>query len=276
MKLLIPFLLASTLAVTSYAGPVPITSAQLGNQNPVVFGPSGQAEYLICPTDVPEGCGGAFTENIGGINATVWCVDSQLSVNWGSTYSAYIEDLNGANGLFDANHVHYEGVTTTGAGGWSYGLSGLNAGIDPNSAQTRYELAAILISQYLPSDSMPADSTYNRAIQDAIWRLTENNTAPSLTNPNADAWVTFAVNTLNSMSSASASSFFSQWAIVSGGWQPVTYFSGQQAYQTFLVQVTPEPRFYGLLLVALLGLCGIVYRHRRAEVAAASQGPESR
>ena len=28
-------------------------------------------------------------------------------------------------------------------------------------------------------------------------------------------------------------------------------------------QTTPEPRFYGILLVAMLGLVGIVYRKRR-------------
>jgi hypothetical protein len=211
-----------------------------------------------------NGCGGAFTERIGGINATIWCVDSQLSVSWGDTYPAFIEDLNGTPAAFDAQHVHYAGVTTTGLGGWSYSLSGLNIGIDPNAAQTRYELAAILISQYLPGDSMPGNTPYNQAIQDAIWRLTENNSAQTITNASADAWVTFATNSLNSMSSLSASSFFSQWAVVSGGWDPTTFFSGQHQYQTFLVQVTPEPRFYGLLLVVLLSLCGVIYRRRIA------------
>jgi len=246
------------------AGPVPITPAQLGphiGANDVVVGPSGQPEYLICPADV-KGCGGAFTERISGINATIWCVDSQLSVSWGDTYPAFIEDLNGTPAPFDANHVHYGGVTTVGPGGWSYGLSGLKPGIDPNSAQTRFELAAILISQYHPGDSMPDNSTYNQAIQDGIWRLTENKSAQTITNTNADAWVTFAVNSLNSMSSGDASSFLSQWAVVSGGWDGTT-FSGTQ-YQTFLVQVTPEPRFYGLLLVGLLSLCGVIYRRRVA------------
>jgi hypothetical protein len=268
MKSRFAYLIALTaLTLASLcAGPVPITPAQLGpniGANDVVFGPSGQPEYLVCPTDV-SGCGGAFTERIGGINATIWCVDSQLSANWGDTYPAYIEDLNGTPGPFDANHVHYAGVTTAGPGGWSYSLSGLNVGIDPNSAKTRFELAAILISQYQPGASMPDNTAYNQAIQDAIWRLTENNSAQTLTNPNADAWVTFAENSLNSMSSASVSSFFSQWAVVSGGWDPTTFFSGQHQYQTFLVQVTPEPRFYGLLLVGLLSLCGIVYRRRVA------------
>jgi hypothetical protein len=269
MKFLIAFMLVAGVAITSlYAGPVPITPAQLGYQTPVVFGPSGQPEYLICPADVPDGCGGAFTENIGGINATVWCIDSQLNVSYGNTYSAYIEGLNGANGLFDANHVHYAGVTTFtgGAGGWSYDLAGYGVA-SPNSAQTRFELAAILISQYVPNDSVPTNSPQNQSIQDAIWRLTENNAAPSITDniavgtPSGSTdWIAYAASLLTT----TPSSFFSQWAVVSGGWQPSTYFAGQQAYQTFLVQVTPEPRFYGLLLVALLSLCGIVYRRRMA------------
>ena len=258
-----------------YAGPVPITSAQLGANvgpaNAVTFGPAGQPEYLICPTDVADGCGGAFTESIGGINATIWCVDSQLQINWNNTYSAYIEDMNGTPGPFDKYHVHYEGVTTFtgGAGGWSYDLSGYGVA-NPNTALTRYELAALLITQYVPSDNMPADSAQNRAIQDAIWRLTENGVTPSLSDAIGGAgtgvpagygdWIAYAASRL----STTPSSFFSQWAVVSGGWDSTNFFAGHTAYQTFLVQVTPEPRFYGLLLVVLLSVFGISYRRRMA------------
>jgi hypothetical protein len=269
MKLPIVFLLASALALTSlYAGPVPITQGQLGYQSSVTFGPSGQPEYTICPTDV-SGCGGAFIENIGGINANIWCVDSQESINWGTSYSAYIEGLNGANGLFDANHVHYDGITSVGASGWVYDLSGYGVS-NPNSAQTRFKLAAILISQYVLSDTTPTDNTENRSIQDAIWHLTENNPAGDVFNLNqpinvgvpagyAD-WIAYAASVLNT----TPTSFFDQWAVISGGWEPSpNYFTGTQ-YQTFLVQVTPEPRFYGLLLVGLLSVCGIVYRRRIA------------
>jgi hypothetical protein len=258
------------------AGPVPITPAQLGpntGANDVVFGPSGQPEYMVCPADV-TGCGGAFTERIGGINATIWCVDSQLESHWGDSYPAYIEGLNGTPGPFDASHVHYAGVTTYtgGAGGWSYSLAGLGLAT-PDSARTRYELAAILISQYLPNSAMPdggtscntATCTENKSIQDAIWHLTENNVAPSLSGAvNVDTpagytdWIAYAAHVL----STEPTSFFDQWALVSGGWDASTYFSVDHQYQTFLVQVTPEPRFYGLLLVGLLSLCGIVYRRR--------------
>lgn len=269
MKFPIVFVLALTPAITAlYAGPVQITPAQLGYQSSVTFGPSGQTEYTVCPADV-NGCGGAFIETIGGINANIWCVDSQESINWGTTYSAYIEDLNGANGLFDANHVHYDGVTsyTGGVGGWSYSLSGYGVA-NPNSAQTRYELAAILITQYAPNDTMPSNNAENQSIQDAIWHLTENNVAPDLTDPinvsvpgGYSDWIAYAAHILN------AGGFdFSEWAIVSGGWQPSpTYFTGTQ-YQTFLVQVdaTPEPRFYGILLVALMSICGVIYRRRMA------------
>jgi hypothetical protein len=258
------------------AGPVPITPSQLGYNPSVTFGPSGQPEYLICPADVSGGCGGAFTENIGGINATIWCVDSQLDVHFGDTYPAYIEDLNGTPAPFDTNHVHYMNVTTYtgGAGGWSYCLAGLGLAT-PDSALTRYELAAILISQYIPNSAMPdggtscntATCTENKSIQDAIWHLTENNVAPNLggaINIGAPAgytdWIAYAAHLL----STEPASFFNQWAVVSGGWNVTTgTFSGTQ-YQTFLVQVTPEPRFYGLLLVGLLGLCGVVYRRRLA------------
>lgn len=253
-------------ALTSlYGGPVPITPAQLGYNSSVTFGPSGQPEYLVCPADV-NGCGGAFTENIGGINATIWCVDSQLMINWNTTYSAYIEDLNGAPGPFDANHVHYDGITShTSSPNWLYDLTGYGVS-NPDTALTRYELAAILISQYVPADNMPLNNAENQSIQDAIWHLTENDTlaAASLSDPinvgtpsgYAD-WIAYAANTLNT-----GGFDFSRWAVISGGWDPVNYFSGHSQYQTFLVQVTPEPRFYGVLLAALLGLCGVIYRRR--------------
>lgn len=277
MKFPVVSLVVSALAISAlYAGPTPITPSQLGYNSNVTFGPSGQPQYLICPSDVTGGCGGAFTENIGGtmpgingINATIWCVDSQESVTWGQTYSAYIEDLNNSNGLFDANHVHYDGVTSVGSpAGWVYDLSGYGVS-DPNSALTRFKLAAILISQYIPNDGMPTNTAENQSIQDAIWHLTENYTVSDLFNlndpinvdtpPGYSDWIAYAAHILNTPGAFD----FSQWAIVSGGWQPGTDFAGETAYQTFLVQLdaAPEPRFYGILLVGLLSLF-LAYRRR--------------
>jgi hypothetical protein len=54
---------------------------------------------------------------------------------------------------------------------------------------------------------------------------------------------------------------------VSGGYDLGTNHlltGSQAAVQTFLVQVTPEPRFYGLLLAGLLSAFGIIYRRPMA------------
>lgn len=261
------------LVVTSLsAAPVAITPGQLGIQNVTATG----FPNLICPADVASlGCGGAFTANIGTINnATIWCVDSQLDVSQGQNYTAYIERIQppSPNPNFnDGNNVRYGSIATSNTSStphWVFDLSGY-ALSNPDQALTRYELAAILISQYQPNDGAPLNNSTNQSIQDAIWHLTENTsfTQPNLNGPinvNAPAggdWISYAVSILNSNTFD-----FSQWAVVSGGYDPVSnslYTDSTHAVQTFLVQVTPEPRFYGVLLVGLLALVAIVFRRRQ-------------
>src|ERR1700675_4496070 len=119
----------ATIAVTTaLAGPVPITPGQLSPPAlNVVATVSGPDAYLVCPGDV-NGCGGAFSEQIGPINnATIWCVDSQLEVTDGESYTAYIESLNNTAANFDnGNIVRYGGINASGggAGQWSYDMSG--------------------------------------------------------------------------------------------------------------------------------------------------------
>jgi hypothetical protein len=255
------------LAGSVYGAAVPITPSQLGQQTVHI----NSYTYLFSGTGAG---GGAFNEQIGPYNATIWCVDSQLTAaGIGSNYTAYIEDLNGYPAAFDSNHVRYENITTLGGSGWTYSFAvgsgnytgGNHLGAAQNTdAQIRYRLAAILISQYVPNDGAPLDNAQNNSIQDAIWELTAHNghtinQSINVNNPSGNNWIDYAIGILN------AGTFdFNQWAVVSGGWNPSTYFSGQTAYQTFLVQVTPEPRFYGLLLVGVLSLCGLLY-HRKAE-----------
>lgn len=254
------------------AAPVAITPSQLGVQNVTATG----FPYLICPTDVASlGCGGAFTANIGTINnATIWCVDSQLDVTQGENYTAYVERIQppSPNPNFnDGNNVRYGSITSSNINTtphWLYDLStyGVN---NPDQALTRYELAAILISQYQPKDDMPGNTSTNQSIQDAIWHLTENSsvsTQPNLNGPintgvpSGSDWIAYAVSVLRG-----GTFDFSQWAVVSGGYDPThnTLYTDSRAVQTFLVQVTPEPRFYGVLLVGLLALVAIVYRRRQ-------------
>ena len=264
--LLIASALIALGGICIYAAPVPITTAQLGAQTVTIT----NFNNTVCPTgDSPNpGCGGAFTANIGSITgATIWCVDSQLHAHANSPYTAYIEDLNSTphSPFNDANFVRYGGINTVGPTGWAYDLTPYGAA---NDAQTRYKLAAILITNYIPSADLPTDSTQNRAVQNAIWRLTENNVAAgtitgdiSTGHPSGSDWIAYAVSVLN------ANTFdFSRWAVVSGGFDGTKLLDGAGAVQTFLVEVTPEPRFYGLLLAGLLAICGIVYKRRTAQV----------
>jgi hypothetical protein len=278
----------------AYAADVPITPSQEGFQNVEATG----FPNLICPADVASlGCGGAFQENIAsGLNqvqnATIWCVDSQLDVTQSESYVANVQSLatTPASTFDQTNTVRYGGITSSGSGGWIYSLSGYSAlsGDSPDNALTRYELAAILISQYIPSDGAPANNAENQSIQDAIWHLTENgsvSTQPNLTGainvdaPGSGDWIAYAASILNG-----GGFNFSQWAVVSGGYNcpggtltlancTLDAPSSGGAVQTFLVQVTtgtggggnptPEPRFDSMLLVGMLGLFGIVCRFRR-------------
>jgi hypothetical protein len=275
-----PFLVALVMILAvgtsvAYAAPVPITINQFGFQHVQVTGFPNK----VCPADVASlGCGGAFQENIGSVaNATIWCVDSQLDASQNQSYIANVVSLATPAASFDqANNVRYGGISTSGSPGWLYDLSSYGVS-NPNFALTRYELAAILISQFEPSSDTPSDNQRNQSIQDAIWHLTENGSVAAQPNlsgtisfglPSGD-WIGYAANILNT-----GNFDFHQWAVVSGGYQctdpsapslGTCTMSGADGngVQTFLVTVTPEPRLNGVLLIGLLTLGGIVFRSKR-------------
>jgi hypothetical protein len=268
MKILV--LLVAALAMSSlYAGPGAITSSQLGVQSVsgLTLNNAG-----ICNVQNVGGCGGGFNATVGGIaNVTLWCVDSQEFDQ--PNYTANIVSLNTPAATFDnGTQIRYGSVGQTPVatnGNWLYDISGTGVS-NPNDALTRYELAAILITMYNPEQA-PTDASNpnNDAIQQAIWQLTENNTIAAGRNvsqgtngqPNLGAlettWIDTAVAELSTFN-------FSAWAVVSGAYTSGALLPPPNAIQTYLVEVTPEPRYYGLMLVGLLGLCGLVYRRRIA------------
>jgi hypothetical protein len=268
MKVSSLFLLIPAMAVTSlYAGPGMITPAQLGVQtvSGLTLNNAG-----ICNVQNVGGCGGGFTATVGGkANVTLWCVDSQEFDQ--PNYTANILSLNTPAATFDnGTQVRYGSVGQSPVlsnGNWLYDLSGIVS--NSNNALTRYELAAILITMYQPQEA-PTDASNpnNDAIQQAIWQVTENNTIAAGRNVSQG---TNGQPNLGSLSSLVATAVtelgtfnFNNWAVVSGAYSNGALLGPPNAVQTYLVEVTPEPRFYGLLLVALLGLCGIVYRRRVA------------
>ena len=225
----------------------------------------------VCDSSV-GGCGGGFSATVAGTpNVTMWCVDSQLFDQPG--YTANIVSLNTPDVTFDnGNQVRYGDIASHTTGNhWLYDISGINGVSNPDEALTRYKLAAILITMYMPQvNPSNASNPNNHDIQLAIWQLTENSTItmknssqgtngePVLNSGTLESsWITTAAGMLNGFD-------FGEWAVASGAYDSVnkTLVGPPNAIQTYLVQVTPEPRFYGLLLVGLLALSGIIYRRR--------------
>jgi hypothetical protein len=262
-------LLAFTaLAITSLsAGPVAISPAQLGVQTV-----SGLTQNNAGICGVIPGCGGAFSATVAGTpNVTMWCVDSQLFDT--PNYTANIVSLNTPDVTFDnGTQVRYGSVAshnTLTSPHWLYDISGIAGVTNADEALTRYRLAAVLITMYDPQGA-PTDASdpNNDHIQRAIWDLTENtsisigqagtNGQPSL-GALESAWITTAAGMLGGFN-------FGGWAVASGAYDGVSHslLGPPNAVQTYLVEVTPEPRFYGLLLAGLLSLCGMIYRRRVA------------
>jgi hypothetical protein len=301
-------LLASAVAtVPAIASTQPLPATFQGSTSDyLVFGggesfPGGN---LIC---FNTGCGGAFQGTVYGPGAagaagpsvltTVWCVDYQLDVTYGSAYAANITTLNDINSGTESN-VRYGTLDSNGtSSGWVNPVTA-PAGVDADSSAYRYTLAAALTSQYQDS-SNAADptnpdggSSVNRAIQEAIWFVTYNNeyasgaawppetdiTAPdacttagenNVNNPNNyNCWVKYAEASAGSVNT-------SQWGVVSGpvvdgALQNPAIVNGYPSFQTFLVQVdsggqvthtdvTPEPTYFALTF----GLGGLILFVRR-------------
>ena len=262
-------LLAALSVISLHAGPVPISPSQLGVQAISGLSTNGAG---VCNIPNVGGCGGGFSATVAGTpGVTLWCVDSQL-FDTNSTYTANIVSLNTAEPSFDnGTQVRYGSVGTLGNGNWLYDISGVSGVTNPDNALTRYRLAAVLITMYNPQQA-PADSSSNDAIQQAIWQLTENDTIPAPRNVSQGTNGQPALGPLNSGLLATAAGMlggfsFNSWAVASGAYDGVnhTLLGAPHAIQTYLVEVTPEPRFYGVLLVSLLGLIGMIHRRRTIE-----------
>ena len=267
-RLLFASALTALLITSLHAGPVPITPSQLGVQSISSLTQNGAG---VCDSAV-GGCGGGFSATVAGTpNVTIWCVDSQLFDR--SAYTANIVSLNTPDVTFDdGTQVRYGSIAShTTSNHWLYDISGIAGVSNADEALTRYRLAAVLITMYMPEAAPTnASNVNNHDIQLAIWQLTENNTItlkdpsqgingePVLNSGTLESfWISKAAGMLGDFN-------FSGWAVASGAYDSVnkTLMGPPNAIQTYLVQVTPEPRFYGILLIGLLSLAGAIYRRR--------------
>jgi hypothetical protein len=153
-----------------------------------------------------------------------------------------------------------------------------------DGATTRYEMAAWLISQYTGFAGGLVNDAKDRNIQNAIWDLTNNNTDGAENggahhvigglvsdaynpgdpdnHPGSEAyWIDQAYKNYTTVDPF-------KWAVVTWNVNPDGTFAvgnydiGER--QTFLVQLTPEPGFYGVLSIGLTGLIWAVRRRKNA------------
>ena len=216
------------------------------------------------------GGGGAFNGTVSGFATTFWCVDDQLYFSFNQSGLANVIGLNQI--VANDTRVRYGNVHNgVGSPHWTNQTSPAL----PDSAQDRYRMAAYLIGQYdfatagNPQSGL-AGTAKNNSIQNTIWALTNNTslTAQNLaavTTPNA-YWLAQAIANYQTID-------LTKWAVVSwtvdslGHLGTGAYNTANGARQTFLVQVVPEPRFYGIVLTLGLGLMVWVRRRRTESVA---------
>lgn len=249
--------------LSALASPVPIPDTMLGDHSVGNF----TFPYLIGP--FPGGYGGAFTIGIangthGGpytTQATIWCVDYQLDVSSGSHYNASIVPLSQIQPL--DYRVRYGDVTTANSSAAYHWVD--NLGPNYTTAAERYALTAALITQYGPSPGQPTNSKRNQEIQEAIWEITQNTRYSSSVlwpkfsaDPNVASWVNWAENNVDHID-------LSKFALISG---PIDaqgdVIDGHGNYQTFVTELTPEPREWGMLAIGLVLLAWKVRSRSRA------------
>ncbi len=258
MKLHLGGLLAFVgLSVAYGNAPLPDSSAYLGVSKPIaVTSQNGTSA---------GGGGGAFNGTVAGFATTFWCVDDQLYFQLGQSGNANIIRLDQI--AADDSRVRYGNVHNgVGTNTWT------NQTPLPDAAQDRYKMAAYLISQYTAIggnlQNGLTNATSNSAIQKTIWALTSNNATTAQNTPGQTAfvgdWIDRARANYQSID-------LTKWAVVSwtvdgnGNLGTAGYGDGTGARQTFLVQVVPEPGFYGLLALGLAGLGVMAQRRRKQE-----------
>ncbi len=200
-----------------------------------------------------------------------WCVDSQLQFSLGNQGWANIVSLS----ELPSPDVRYGNDATN----WTNdNMPVTNDSLSPLS-QVRFRMAAWLVSNYSPFPAGPSNTESNRTIQHAIWAVMHNvnpvqptGTAdlagykditgqPTTTNTVA-WWVDQARQNFGSVDTT-------KWAVVSWLASPQGVLQNKGGTltddrQTFLVQVVPEPGFYGVLAGGLGALVWLT-RRRRAE-----------
>ncbi len=257
--------------------PLPNNSSYVGLPNPKTVSFSGRVGAAAAVG------GGAFSGSVspnpsstlGALETTFWCIDSQLFFNMNEqNMTANITRLDQVASAA-ADTVRYQNINALAPTnpGWTNDVNGAASGLV--SATERFRMAAYLVTLYDGFSSNPTSLSggpKNDAIQRAIWGIMHNNVSPTGGTSTFDAYLgTDSQATKESRSGywrdLAVASFTSvdmtRWAVVSWvaeGGLLTTGTPDSPNKQTFLVQVVPEPGFYGALA---LGLSGLVVAVRR-------------
>jgi hypothetical protein len=213
--------------------------------------------------------GGEFAGTVNGYSTLYWCVDDQEEFTFGDSGYGNVTLL--SNVAANSSSVKYGNVTNGGTPGWTNTTDTFDSVALPGTATSRFEMAAYLVSQYNgfvgnESGAVVSNTAQDLAIQEAIWSLTNNSSLSGgfstisgndTVNTTDQYWIHQALLNYASINTA-------DWAVVSWTTDSLGNLNYQSDKQTFLVQVTPtpEPRFYGVLILAMAGL-GFFARRRQ-------------
>jgi len=263
MKFTLIFLTLAVPATILMADPAPLSNPNdLGLARNLVLNntPAGSSQLGVG--------GGEFSGTVNGDTTLFWCVDDQEEFSFGDSGFGNVTLL--SNVAAQSNSVKYGNVTNSGSPAWTNTTDAFDSVALPNTATSRFEMAAYLVSQYngfvgSESGAIVADTPQDLAIQEAIWSLTNNSSlgggfstisGNDSDNTTDQYWIHQALLNYASVNTG-------DWAIVSWTTDSNGNLSASNVKQTFLVQVaaTPEPRMVGMLALAMAGL--LFLGHRR-------------
>ncbi len=202
----------------------------------------------------------------GGPPIDLFCVDGQLTIKPPDTYPAFVEgETSFGNGIYDIRYENHDG---TGGKQFRRVVDG-----SQTNAQFRYRMAAWLVTNYVsPGSAATVNLPQNRAIQTAIWNaldtLDVNPPNFSLVDfgggPTGQTAFWFAAAETYVKNNPNAA-LWSAYRIFSGAVVNGQLSDYGSARQTFIA--VPEPSFYALLGVGLLGIGFAAANRRRKSVA---------
>lgn len=210
------------------------------------------------------GGGGGSQATLGGVPVEIYCDDFLNEIYVPSDNTANVTDLTSSN-LSETRFGDVASWTTISlTGGTATELNTLNTA----TAAARYDMVAYLISQYnVAQNSNSTVNTANNSIQEAIWTLMDpaSYPLPKPLNPETldpSAYLEQAADWYNG--GGATTSFLSKFEVVSDVNMVVPSVGvGVGGFQEQIV-MTPEPRGVALILLAVLGVCVLVRRHRPA------------